>query len=174
MYNDTHAITQIVYIDVDFTYCFSLFIYWRDSHFSSIATKQNLELQHALQLYNNAIVTNHALVNGISMPMTFCPISTPNFGGNQIIQGFGLGVESPPHYQNHFSHSNQIDNVDINLNSNFTDSSSNLNSFIFPNVGIEKPTVGNNNVGLVASPIPEKTTPPIYRYIPFTSCNCSL
>ena len=94
------------------------------------STKQNLELKQALHLYNNAIVTNHAFVNGITMPMIFSPISAPNFGGNQKLPGIGLNVQSPPHYRNHFSHSNQIDSVDINLNSNFTDRSSNLNSLV--------------------------------------------
>ena len=111
-------------------------------------TKQNVELQQALQLNINAIVTNPAFVNGISMPLIFSPINTPNFGVNQNIGAIGLNVQSPSHHQNHsiggiglnlppppphhnhFSHSNQIDSVDINLNSNFTDRSSNLNSLV--------------------------------------------
>ena len=134
-------------------------------------TKQNLELQQALQLYNNTIVTNHAFINDITMPMVFSPLSAPNFGGNQNRPGIGLDVQYPPHCQNHFSHSNQIDSVDINLNSNFTESNNNLNSFIFPNIGFEKPT--GNNEGLVASPIPTKNSL-IYTFIPCTSCNSSL
>ena len=92
-------------------------------------TKQNVELQQALQLNINAIVTNPAFVNGISMPLIFSPINTPNFGVNQNIGAIGLNVQSPSHHQNHsiggiglnlppppphhnhFSHSNQPDNV---------------------------------------------------------------
>ena len=132
-------------------------------------TKPNLELQQALQLYNNTIVTNPAFVNGFPIPLIFSPIGTPNFGINQIIPTIGPNVQSPPHHLNHsiegiglslprsphhhnnLSHTNEPENVRIPLNSNFTDISSSHN------VGIENPTL-LNNVGLCASPISQKTT----------------
>ena len=117
-------------------------------------TKHNHELEQALQLYNNAIVTNHPFVNGITTPLFFSPVTSPNFGVNQNIPGIGLGldVQSPPPYQNHFSHTNQIDSVNINFNASVTDNSCNLNSITFPNVGIEKPT--GHNDGSSAATIP--------------------
>ena len=121
-------------------------------------TKPNLELQQALQLYNNTIVTNPAFVNGFPIPLIFSPIGPPNFGINQIIPTIGPNVQSPPHHLNHSiegiglslprspHHTNLPENVRIPLNSNFTDISSSHN------VGIENPTL-LNNVGLCASPI---------------------
>ena len=94
-------------------------------------TKHNYKLEEALQLYNNSIVINHPFINGIATPLFFSPVTSPNFGVNLNLPGIGLNIKSPPQYQNHFSHTNQIESVNINLNSGVTDSSSHLNSITF-------------------------------------------
>jgi len=134
-------------------------------------TKPNLELQQALQLYNNTIVTNPAFVNGFPIPLIFSPNGTPNFGINQIIPTIGPNVQSPPHHLNHpiegigvslprSPHS--IEGIGLSLpRSPHHHNKSSHTHQLDHNVGIENPTF-LNNVGLCASPISQKNH----------QCNC--